>query len=215
MSLVATPLHYRYASGPEIFSPAISLSPGEHLLVLGPSGCGKTTLLCMLAGLLQPTRGQVHINQQDLYNMGAAARDRFRGRHIGMVTQKHLFVPALTVLDNLLLANRLTGLPVQNNKALHLLEEFGLLHKSHEHTQHLSQGEQQRVAIIRALMNDPYVLICDEPTSALDDIQTRKVAEWLLHAQTGAALVVVTHDNRLRQVFPQVIHMTNQESTGG
>lgn len=189
--------------------PQLHVRAGEHLLVLGASGCGKTTLLHLLAGLITPSAGEIHINGKHLGTMGSAAMDRFRGQHIGMVYQTMHLLPHLTVMRNLELAAFLAGLPQDTARYESMLEALGLASKRHALPSQLSVGQQQRVAIARALVNRPTVVLADEPTSALDDAQCASVIELLLtHAKaSGSTLVVATHDARLKPYFADVLQL--------
>jgi putative ABC transport system ATP-binding protein len=178
----------------------LALQAGETCAVLGPSGCGKTTLLHLIAGLLHPTRGSVTVCGQRLADLGHAACDRFRGRHLGIIFQRLHLLPALNVLDNLLLAQHLARVPRDANAASVLLAELGIEALSRARPSTLSQGQAQRVAIARALVHRPRLLLADEPTSSLDEANAQRAIE-LLRAQAalaGAALMVVTHDQRIR-----------------
>ena len=189
--------------------PDISCNEGETLLILGGSGKGKTTLLHLMGMLLTPLDGTVEIYQQITQHLSASETVKFRAKHIGIVYQKPHFVQSLSVLDNLLLANYLAGEKVAKQRAESLAEILGFSTHLHKKTTELSQGEQQRVSIARALMNKPSVILADEPTASLDDENCRKVIE-LLTQQTkeiNASLVVVTHDQRLKDVFSNQIHL--------
>jgi ABC-type lipoprotein export system ATPase subunit len=173
---------------------------GAHWLVLGPSGSGKTTLLHVLAGILRPSEGSVSIAGQDLAALGPAALDRFRGRHIGIVLQRLHLISSLTVLNNLLLAQYLAGLPQDHGRVREVLEELDLGGKSRAYPHELSFGQAQRVAVARAIVNRPRLLLADEPTSNLDDARCLQALE-LLRSQAracNATLVIATHDQRIR-----------------
>lgn len=181
----------------------LSLPSGEHLLLLGQSGSGKTTLLYAIGGLLTPLAGEVTLAGTRI-NPGD---DEFRGTHIGIIYQTLHMVPALTVLENLLLAPYAAGLPQDAAKAESLLAALGLLELRHRKPHELSQGQQQRVAIARAAMNGPKLILGDEPTSALDDASAAAVMELLLAAArtVGASLVIATHDARIKKYFTHTI----------
>ena len=182
--------------------PAWRVERGAHTLVIGPSGCGKSTLLHMIAGLIRPSRGRIAIDGQDLAALGPAALDAFRGRRIGIVLQSMHLIGALTVRDNLRLARSLARQPPAPERIAALLEELGLTRLARTRPRELSQGECQRLAIARALVNHPSLILADEPTSALDDANCAAVLDLLRQAQaSGATLVVATHDQRLAQHF--------------
>ena len=187
----------------------IKCGKGEQWLLLGQSGSGKTTLLHLLAGLRTPSSGTVSVNGQNFNKLTSQALDQFRGKHIGIVFQQSHFVRSLTVLDNLLLAQRLAGNAIDRSVANAILKRLNIDHKVHQYPSNLSVGEQQRAAIARALINTPDVILADEPTSALDDYNTEQVIE-LLRTQAdaaGATLLIVTHDTRLKSIFDQRIEL--------
>lgn len=173
----------------------------ETWLVLGPSGSGKTTLLHILAGILRPRAGKVTVAGHDLSALRASELDRFRSRHIGIVPQKLHLVASLTVMSNLLLAQYLARLPQDRTRALDLLHSLGLGDKADSYPRELSHGQAQRVAVARAVLNRPQLLLADEPTSNLDDAHCSEAYELLYtQAQTcGATLVIATHDQRIRE----------------
>lgn len=178
----------------------LTLDEGETCAVIGPSGCGKTTLLHLIAGLLQPAQGSVAVCGQRLDALDASACDRFRGHHLGIVFQRLHLLPALDVLENLLLAQRLARVSPDAKDARRLLDALGVGAFARARPAQLSQGQAQRVAIARALVHRPALLLADEPTSSLDDDNAER-AIGLLQEQAravGAALLVVTHDRRIR-----------------
>lgn len=187
--------------------PDVVCTSGQHKLILGQSGSGKTTLLHLLAGLMPPTRGKIIVGDQDMNQLRGSALDDFRGRTIGLVFQVPHFVKALSVLDNLQLARHLSGLRPDRARALNLLDHLGLSYKAGQRPDSLSQGEKQRLAIARAVMNHPKVILADEPTSALDDTNCMQVVKLLEQEarREEAALLIVTHDNRLKEAFPDTL----------
>lgn len=212
--LLTQQLCFAYTPQQQFVFPDLSCQSGEALLLLGQSGTGKTTLLHLLGGLLRPQQGNIFINQTNICQLSPAQLDRYRGQHIGIVFQKSHFIASLTTLENLLVAQRLLGKTVEKNTAQQLLHNLGLQHKAHTYPNQLSQGEQQRAALARALMLRPLLLLADEPTSGLDDHNCALVAQMLRqHAtQTGSALVIVTHDYRLTQQFDRHISLQFQHA---
>ena len=202
-------LGYAYDSQTRLNFPDIHCQTGEHWLLLGNSGCGKTTLLHLLGGLLTPKGGQVKIGDTALNQLSGAKRDQFRGQNIGIIFQKSHFVRALTVSENLALAQQLAGKKVDKKRIQNLLDRLNIGHKLNAKTSSLSQGEQQRVAIARALINQPKVILADEPTSALDDKNTEEVIQLLEESarEVNAILLVVTHDGRLKNRFKNSIQL--------
>ena len=181
------------------------VGPQDNILVVGPSGCGKTTLLHLIAGLLLPNSGSVVVDGQNLSALSPSARARFRGRHIGVVLQQFHLLPTLTAMQNLLVAQSLAGLPVDRTAAQVMLKALGIDERLDAYPHQLSVGQQQRVAVARALVNRPKLLLADEPTSNLDDEACESVAELLLHAtrQYAVSLVIATHDTRLKSKIPR------------
>lgn len=173
---------------------------GEHWLMLGPSGSGKTTLLHALAGILRPSVGNVVVAGQNLGALAAAALDRFRGRHIGIVLQRLHLIPSLSVMDNLLLAQYLAGAPQDRRRITEVLGGLDLAEKASARPHELSFGQAQRVAVARAVVNRPKLLLADEPTSNLDDARCLQALELLQTQATacGATLVIATHDQRIK-----------------
>lgn len=202
-------LRHRYRSSDVLTVPAWQVAAGEHALLLGPSGSGKTTLLHILAGVLTPSAGEVTVAGQNPAALSPAARDRFRGRTIGLVPQRLHLIASLTVLDNLLLAPYLAGVRQDRAQARALLAELGLADKAAAYPWQLSFGQQQRVAVARAVINAPRLILADEPTSNLDDAHCARTIELLLaRAETcGATLVVATHDRRVRERFAQRLEL--------
>jgi ABC-type lipoprotein export system ATPase subunit len=197
-------LSHAYGSATVLNVASWQAAQGEQWLMLGPSGSGKTTLLHVLAGILRPTSGQVTVAQQDLLALSPAALDRFRGRHIGIVLQRLHLIDSLTVLNNLLLAQYLAGEPQDAARVRHVLASLDLADKAGARPHELSHGEAQRVAVARAVVNKPKLLLADEPTSNLDDARCLQVLE-LLQAQAracGATLLIATHDQRIRARVP-------------
>lgn len=205
--LVTKNLNYTYDNSTALSFPDIECKTGERWLLLGQSGSGKTTLLHLLGGLRTAKDGDVIVNGTSLKGLSQAALDKFRGQNIGIVFQKAHFVRALTVEENLLLAQSLAGQPKDRQRIKVLLERLNVGHKLNSKPDQLSIGEQQRVAIARALVNKPAVILADEPTSALDDVNCDEVIELLEQqaAEENATLLIVTHDGRLKEKFDHQI----------
>lgn len=202
-------LQFSYDNKRTIHFPDITCARGEQWLLLGQSGSGKTTLLHLLGGLLSSQQGSIKINDKDISILRGAALDHFRGQNIGIIFQTPHFVRALTVEENLLLAQQLAGNKRDKSLVHSFLQKLNLSHKLKSRPDELSVGEAQRVNIIRALINKPSVILADEPTSALDDHNTTEVIQ-LLETQAkevNATLLIVTHDGRLKNYFNNQIEL--------
>lgn len=177
---------------------SLTISAGEFVAVQGPSGCGKTTLLLAAGALLQPTRGRVLLNGQDPYILSSGQRAQFRALNIGFVFQQFHLVPYLDVLDNILAPTLALGTNGNaRNRALELVEQFGLTDRLRHVPAELSTGERQRVALARALLNQPKLLLADEPTGNLDEKNGQAVLCCLAgFARAGGAVLLVTHEPR-------------------
>ena len=200
-------LTYAYSGGSDIRFPAIDIEQGAHYLILGTSGSGKTTLLHLLSGLLAPKQGSVQVQDAEISRLSGSELDAFRGKHIGIVFQVPHFIAALTVSENLQIAQKLPGNPIDKQRIEAVLAQLNLGHKLHALPSNLSQGEKQRVSIARAIINKPAVIFADEPTAALDDKNTKEVTRILKETalENNATLIIVTHDNRLKTAFENKI----------
>jgi putative ABC transport system ATP-binding protein len=191
----------------EIFS-------GEMTIIAGPSGSGKTTLLTIMGFLLQPSEGRIFIQGREVTRFSSDRLATLRKEKIGFVFQQSVLVPALTVLDNVVLPFGIQGKSVPRPvkaRARELLEMLGLNTYASAMPQQLSLGQQQRVAIVRALINDPPLLLCDEPTSALDAESSAIVLDTLkrLSQDPARAVVLVTHDPRVFPFADRLIKVEN------
>ncbi len=203
MLVSITDLKAGYGGKTVIAFDRLQIARGQHTLLLGPSGSGKTTLLNILAALATPMTGEISIDNVRVDTLSESQRDHFRGQKIGLVMQRLHLISALSVRDNLLLAQRLAGVQANGKCVNAILEKLGIANKFHVYPHQLSQGEAQRVAIARAVLNSPVMILADEPTSALDDANA-EAAIALLFAQAedhGATLVVATHDARIKSRF--------------
>jgi putative ABC transport system ATP-binding protein len=203
----------RYGGGasaqPTIVLPNLAIAEGDHSLLLGPSGSGKTTLINCIAGLQAVMSGRVEVAGANMVSMSARERDQLRGTKIGMVMQRLHLISAMTIRSNLQLAQRLVGNSVDNPLIERLAEALGIHNKLDRYPRQLSQGEAQRAAIARALVNKPALLLADEPTSALDDKNCEAAIGLLLDqaALHGATLIVATHDDRVKARFSHVVEL--------
>lgn len=202
-------ISFNYKGGITMNFPSFEVEKGGSALLLGQSGCGKTTLLHLMSGLLTASDGSVSIDGKDLAGLSNAELDKFRGENIGIVFQKPHFVGALSVIENIMLAQNLAGKKIDKGLALERLNKLNVGHKAKSKVTDLSEGEKQRVSIARALVNNPAVILADEPTSALDDVNCNAVIEMLqeVSKEAGSTLLVVTHDNRLKDKFSNTIQL--------
>ncbi|MFH9968054.1 ABC transporter ATP-binding protein [Streptomyces mirabilis] len=178
----------------------LEVNAGEALAVLGPSGSGKSTLLNMIAGLDRPSEGTVAVGGLRLDGLGETALAKYRRERIGMVFQFFNLLDDLTVEDNVLLPAQLAGRPhaLARHRAAALLERLGIARHARAFPGRLSGGERQRVAVARALMNRPQLLLADEPTGALDSASAAEVRDLLADLnREGQTIMLVTHDTRL------------------
>lgn len=184
---------------------------GELVLLVGESGCGKTTLLSIIAGILDPTAGEVRVLGTDIVRLRGGKKVNFRGKNVGFIFQQYNLLPSLTATENaaipLIILGKRRSLAFQ--KAREVLTIVGLESKLNSLPSELSGGQQQRVAIARAMVHDPAIIICDEPTAALDAENGRLVMELLrkMAVQPNRAVVVVTHDNRVFDFGDRIAHM--------
>ncbi|MGW7439283.1 ABC transporter ATP-binding protein [Streptomyces sp. NPDC054849] len=193
-------VHKEFGDAKALDGLSLEIRAGDAVAVMGPSGCGKSTLLNMVAGLDRPTAGTVEVQGQDLGRMSETGLALFRRRHIGMIFQFFNLIDDLPALDNVALTAQLTGTPARQarRRALELLDELGVADRRNTYPATLSGGERQRIAVARALMNRPALLLADEPTGALDSRSGEQVMDLLIDLnQIGQTLLIVTHDPHL------------------
>ena len=202
------------------------LGDGEQVALIGTSGSGKTTLLHMIAGILTPDSGRIFFSEVvppaesgkvvdyrgpqrgiDVASLSEASRDVFRGANVGYIFQTHHLLPGFTALENVLLGMSFTGRASDPKWAKHLLTEVGLADRLHYKPQKLSVGQQQRVAVARALANRPKLVLADEPTGALDSKNAAQVLELIraLCREVNAALLLVTHDLEIAKQLERTV----------
>ncbi|MEX2172307.1 MAG: ABC transporter ATP-binding protein [Pirellulales bacterium] len=203
---------YREPSGEELRIldiPEFRLATGEQVVLRGRSGCGKTTLLNSIAGLTTVDAGAIRIRDVDITRLPEAGRDRFRARHIGYVFQTFNLLAAFTALENVMLGMTFTGQRRDPKRAAELLEKVGLSHRLHHKPQALSVGEQQRVAVARALANKPLLLLADEPTANIDPAHQQQVIDLLREAclSESVAMLLVTHASEVSDQFERVEYL--------
>jgi putative ABC transport system ATP-binding protein len=194
---------------------SIAVEAGELVALMGPSGSGKTTLLRALSLIDPPTRGHVVVDGRLVCEGGRVLVDdrRLRRERMGIIFQSYNLIPFLTAIENVALVLTLNGVALRDarRRARALLDRLDLGHRADVHPPTLSGGEQQRLAVARAVINDPAVILADEPTGALDTQRGKAVMELLrrLGREREAAVIVVTHDDRMLEGFDRVFRMTD------
>lgn len=197
---------------------SLTIAPGESLALVGPSGSGKSTLLHIMGALDEPTTGTVHINDQNLSTLNEDALAALRNQTLGFVFQNHYLLPQLTVLENVLVPLLACGNPSADDRkrAEALLNDVGLAERTTHRPGQLSGGECQRVAVVRALINSPEILLADEPTGALDSQNATRLTDLLfdLQKQHTLTLVLVTHATELAQRAARQLNMHDGQLIG-
>ena len=192
-----------------------SLEAGENLAIVGASGSGKSTLLYILGTLDHPTSGSISIDGVDPFALNAARLAEFRNQSVGFVFQDHHLLPQLSVLENVLLPAMAKGRPSRQaaERAQHLIEEVGLTARASHVPGRLSGGERQRVAVARAMLHQPKLLLADEPTGNLDSETADKISELLfdLPRREGASLIIVTHSDALSDRAARCLRLVNHQ----
>jgi len=176
---------------------SLNVDEGEFVALMGPSGSGKSTLLTMLGAMNPPTSGAVVVDDIDVYSLSAERRADFRSEYLGFVFQQFQLIPYLTALENVMLPLAITGKPnrEQTEMAIAVLEKVGLAKKENRLPNQLSGGEQERVAIARAIVNEPPILFADEPTGALDSKNSEEIMNLFKDLNTeGQTIIMVTHN---------------------
>jgi putative ABC transport system ATP-binding protein len=196
-----------------------TVQAGERVFVAGASGSGKSTLLNLLAGIVRPQTGSIHIGNSAIHTLSARALDRFRARHVGLIFQQFNLIPYLDVETNIRLATYFgEKQPLDAGRITALLTRLQLdLTLARRRAGELSVGQQQRVAVARAVINQPDLIIADEPTSALDAGSQTAFMELLMQvsAESDATVIFVSHDQRLSSRFDRVVDLSALNSAGG
>jgi putative ABC transport system ATP-binding protein len=184
---------------------------GEAVALMGPSGCGKTTILNLLGGMDRPTSGAIIVDGENVATMTERQLEHYRLRKIGFVFQFFNLIPSLSAIENLELPMLIAGTAEdeRRSRAEMLLETVGLKAKGFKRPEELSGGEQQRVAVCLALVNNPSIILADEPTGNLDSTNSRIIADLLINLakNEGKTVVVASHDPKVVESFPRVFHM--------
>ena len=187
----------------------LNIGKGEAIGLIGPSGSGKSTLLMVMAGLERADSGTVTVAGEELGRLNEDALARFRGRNVGIVFQSFHLIPTMTALENVAVPLELAGVADANERAQAELESVGLGQRIHHYPAQVSGGEQQRVAVARALAPHPAILVADEPTGNLDEDTGQQIVDLLFagHEERGTTLVLVTHDASLAQRCGRVVRL--------
>lgn len=180
----------------------LSIAASQRVAIVGPSGSGKSTLLGLIAGLDAPSSGQIFIDGVDITALDEDNLAQLRGSKIGFIFQSFHLIPSLTAMENILVPLEISGVSNARVKAHSLLEEVGLVNRGHHYPSQLSGGEQQRIAIARALANEPSIVLADEPTGNLDSANGGHIIELLLEVNRsrGTTIVLGTHDSNLAEI---------------
>lgn len=206
--LIGTAIYKRYGDLEILRGLSIEVQKGQVAAIVGPSGCGKSTLLHVLGTLDRPDQGQVLINGTDVLALGSKKLAAFRNRHIGFVFQFHHLLPEFSALENVSIPGWLAGRTKSTvrQEATQLLDKLGLSHRLDHKPSQLSGGEQQRVAVARALINKPDIVLADEPSGNLDSINARELHQlfFSLREETGQTFLVVTHNEELARQCDRV-----------
>ncbi len=192
---------------------SLAVMPGSSLAITGPSGCGKSTLLSLIGGLEAPSHGRVTIGDQVVSELADEERARLRREQIGFVFQSHNLQPFLTAVENVSLSLALNSRGDGYERSLELLAGLGLAAATAKYPDQLSGGERQRVAVARALVHQPRLILADEPTGSLDTDNSIAVIDILREAQAeaGATLIVITHDSAIAQRLDNQVRLRDGE----
>ena len=189
----------------------LDIQKGEVVSIVGPSGAGKTTLLQIIGTLDRPDTGSVHVDSVDVTTLSQKQLSDFRNRHLGFVFQFHQLLPEFTAIENIMIPAYIAGRSNKDAKARaeELLQFMGLTDRAHHKPAELSGGEKQRVAVARALVNNPAVILADEPSGSLDTKNKQELHQLFfdLRNQFGQTFAIVTHDEELATLTDRTIHM--------
>ena len=185
----------------------LTIPTGQFIAITGHSGSGKTTLLSLIAGLDTPTGGTINIDEQDITELDEDELALLRGKRFGFIFQNFHLIPTLTALEIVVLSAELNGTPGAAKKSEDLLGTVGLRDRQHHYPAQLSGGEQQRLSLARAFVNDPEIILADEPTGNLDSKNSDRIIELLkeLHRVKGATIILVTHESQVADQSQRIL----------
>ena len=185
----------------------LTIPTGQFIAITGHSGSGKTTLLSLIAGLDSPTGGTINIDGQDITELDEDELALVRGKRFGFIFQNFHLIPTLTALENVVLSAELNGTPSATKKSEDLLTTVGLRDRQHHYPAQLSGGEQQRLSLARAFVNDPEIILADEPTGNLDSKNSDRIIKLLkeLHRVKGATIILVTHESQVADQSQRIL----------
>ena len=188
---------------------ALVIPTGQLVAITGASGSGKTTLLSLIAGLDEPTEGKIVIDKQDITKLNEDELAELRGQRFGFIFQSFNLIPTLTALENVALAAELNGTNGPQKKSIELLNTVGLAKRNHHYPAQLSGGEQQRLCLARAFVNEPDIVLADEPTGNLDSENSKRILDLMfaLHREKKATIALVTHESNIAQKAQRIILM--------
>ncbi len=189
----------------------LTVPDGQFIVVTGPSGSGKTTLLSLMAGLDAPTSGTILIDDQDITKLNEDELAELRGERFGFIFQNFHLIPTLTALENVVLSAELGGTSNSHKKSVDLLGVVGLAERMHLYPAQLSGGEQQRLCLARAFVNEPDIVLADEPTGNLDSKNSNRVLDLMmeLHQTRKATVVLVTHEPDIAKKSQRILTMAD------
>ena len=197
----------------------LEITQGEVVSIVGPSGAGKTTLLQIMGTLDSPDAGMINIDGTNVSRMKEKELSAFRNKHIGFVFQFHQLLPEFTALENVMIPAFIAGVPTKeaSMRAMEILDFMGLKERASHKPNELSGGEKQRVAVARALINQPAVILADEPSGSLDSHNKEELHQLFfdLRNRFGQTFVIVTHDEALAKITDRTIHMITQNRCSG
>ena len=188
----------------------VQIKAGDFVLIKGESGCGKSTLLFTLGGMLSPSSGDIMVGGENIYEYTEGQRARYRANNIGFVFQSYHLLPYLSVMENIMISNKIGGVNVDASLVEEFAKQLHIDHRLHHKPSTLSVGEKQRVALARAMIGNPQLILADEPTGNLDPHNAQQVLNYLLdYNKKGGTVVMVTHGDQADKYSNSIVRMHN------